>query len=38
MFVIAATDFADARKRRVLGEWGFELHNPSLHRRLTGCT
>jgi hypothetical protein len=38
MFVIAATDFADARKRRVLGEWGFELHNPSLHARLTGCT
>lgn len=38
MFVIAATDFADARKRRVLGEWGFELHNPSLHARLSGCT
>lgn len=38
MFVIAATDFADARKRRLLGEWGFELHNPSLARRLTGCT
>jgi hypothetical protein len=38
MFVIAATDFADARKRRLLGEWGLEVHNPSLHRRLTGCT
>jgi hypothetical protein len=38
MFVIAATDFADARKRRVLGEWGFELHNPQLHAHLRGCT
>jgi hypothetical protein len=38
MFVIAATDFADARKRRLLGEWGIEVHNPTLHRRLTGCT
>jgi hypothetical protein len=38
MFVIAATDFADARKRRLLGEWGLEIHNPSLHRRLTGCS
>lgn len=38
MFVIAATDFADGRKRRLLGEWGFELHNPSLNARLTGCT
>lgn len=38
MFVIAAVDFADGRKRRLLGEWGLEVHNPSLHRRLTGCT
>ncbi len=27
-FVIAATDFADGRKRRVLGEWTNELRNP----------
>lgn len=38
MFVIAATDFADARKRRVLGEWGLEVHNPSLHAHLRSCT
>lgn len=38
MFVIAATDFADATKRRLMGEWGFELHNPSLAARLLGCT
>lgn len=28
MFVIAATDFADARKRRLLGEWTLEYRNP----------
>jgi hypothetical protein len=28
MFVIAAVDFADARKRRCLGEWTVELRNP----------
>ena len=28
MFVIAAVDFADARKRRVLGEWTMEVRNP----------
>lgn len=38
MFVIAATDFADARKRRVLGEWGLEVHNPQLHAHLRGCS
>lgn len=38
MFVIAATDFTDARKRRVVGEWGFELHNPQLAAHLRGCS
>lgn len=38
MFVIAATDFADARKRRVLGEWGLEVHNPQLLAHLRSCT
>jgi hypothetical protein len=28
MFVIAATDFADARTRRLLGEWTLEYRNP----------
>lgn len=28
MFVIAAVDFTDAKKRRVLGEWTIELRNP----------
>jgi hypothetical protein len=28
MFVIAATDFADAKKRRILGEWTCEVRNP----------
>lgn len=28
MFVIAATDFADAKKRRLLGEWTLEVRNP----------
>jgi hypothetical protein len=28
MFVIAAVDFADAKKRRVLGEWTMEVRNP----------
>lgn len=29
MFVIAAVDFTDAKKRRVLGEWTLELRNPN---------
>ena len=28
MFVIAATDFADAKKRRILSEWTMEVRNP----------
>lgn len=28
MFVIAAVDFTDAKKRRVLGEWTLEVRNP----------
>ena len=28
MFVIAAVDFTDAKKRRVLGEWTIEVRNP----------
>ena len=28
MFVIAAVDFTDAKKRRVLGEWTNEVRNP----------
>lgn len=28
MFTIAATDFADAVKRRILGEWGLLVRNP----------
>ena len=28
MFVIAATDFADARKRRILAEWTLEFRHP----------
>ena len=28
MFVIAAVDFTDGRKRRVLGEWTMEVRNP----------
>ncbi len=28
MFVIAAVDFTDAKKRRVLGEWTCEVRNP----------
>lgn len=31
MFVIAAVDFTDAKKRRVLGEWTLELRNPNAH-------
>lgn len=38
MFVIAATDFTDGVKRRVLGEWGLEVHNPSLLAHLQGCS
>lgn len=29
MFVIAAVDFTDAKKRRVLGEWTMEVRNPN---------
>jgi hypothetical protein len=28
MFVIAATDFVDGKKRRILGEWTSEVRNP----------
>ena len=28
LFVIAATDFVDGRKRRILGEWTLEARNP----------
>jgi hypothetical protein len=28
MFVIAATDFVDGKKRRILGEWTVEFRNP----------
>ena len=28
MFVIAATDFQDAKKRRILGEWTAEIRHP----------
>jgi len=28
LFVIAATDFVDGRKRRILGEWTVEFRNP----------
>jgi hypothetical protein len=31
MFTIAATDFTDATKRRLLGDWGLEFRNPSVH-------
>lgn len=31
LFVIAATDFVDGKKRRVLGEWGLEVRNPQAH-------
>jgi hypothetical protein len=30
MFTIAATDFSDARKRRVLAEWTMRVHNPEV--------
>jgi hypothetical protein len=30
MFTIAATDFADARKRRILSEWTLQVNNPEL--------
>lgn len=38
MFTIAATDFADAKKRRLLGEWGLELRNPSVMAYLSNKT
>jgi hypothetical protein len=31
MFTIAATDFTDATKRRLLGDWSLELRNPTVH-------
>jgi len=31
MFVIAARDFTDGVKRRILSEWSLELRNPSVH-------
>ena len=31
MFVIAAVDFTDAKKRRVLGEWTLEVRQPQAH-------
>lgn len=30
MFTIAATDFSDARKRRVMAEWTMRVHNPEV--------
>jgi hypothetical protein len=38
MFTIAAVDFADAKKRRVLGEWGCEVRNPEATIRLFNKT
>lgn len=38
MFTIAAVDFADAKKRRVLGEWGCEVRNPEASIRLFNKT
>jgi hypothetical protein len=38
MFVIAATDFADAKKRRVLGEWTLEVRNPEAQAYLSNKT
>jgi len=35
MFVIAAVDFTDAKKRRILGEWTTEVRNPEAHAYLT---
>lgn len=31
MFVIAARDFTDGVKRRILSEWSMEVRNPSIH-------
>lgn len=38
MFVIAAVDFADARKRRCLAEWTLEVRNPSAHAYISAKT
>lgn len=38
MFVIAATDFADAKKRRVLAEWTLECRNPEAQTYLSNKT
>lgn len=38
MFVIAAVDFTDAKKRRVLGEWTLEVRNPNAHAWLSNKT
>ncbi len=38
MFVIAAVDFADARKRRCLAEWTLEVRNPQAHGFISAKT
>lgn len=38
MFTIAATDFTDATKRRLLGDWSLEVRNPSVHGYLYSKT
>ena len=38
MFTIAATDFTDATKRRLLGDWSVEVRNPSVHGYLYSKT
>lgn len=38
MFVIAATDFTDAKKRRILGEWTMEVRNPQAAAYLANKT
>lgn len=38
MFVIAAVDFTDAKKRRVLGEWTMEVRNPEAQTYLYNKT
>lgn len=38
MFVIAAVDFTDAKKRRVLAEWTLEVRNPEAQAYITNKT
>jgi hypothetical protein len=38
MFVIAAVDFSDAKKRRVLAEWTLEVRNPEAQAFLSNKT